>query len=114
MDAARVGDRLRHMLDAIEAIERYTRGKAIGDYVSDQMLSDAVERNLERLSEASRHLPTDLKAQHPEIPWRQVADLGNLLRHAYDRVDAARVWQIIVDDLPVLKVALLSMRSTLT
>jgi uncharacterized protein with HEPN domain len=64
---------------------------------------DVVERNLERISEASRHIPTDLKARHPNVGWRLVADLGNVLRHAYDQVIDGRIWQIVTSDLAPLK-----------
>jgi uncharacterized protein with HEPN domain len=45
-----------------------------------------VERGIEIISEASRHLTDDIKEQRPEIPWPKVAGIGNVLRHAYDHV----------------------------
>jgi uncharacterized protein with HEPN domain len=69
------------------------------------MLRDAVERNLERISEASRHIPKDLKAGHPEIPWQKVAGIGNILRHAYPIVDDSVIWEVVVRELPPLKAA---------
>jgi uncharacterized protein with HEPN domain len=70
---------------------------------------DVVERNLERISEASRHIPAGLKARHPSVGWRLVADLGNVLRHAYDQVSDERIWQIVTSDLASLKAAALAM-----
>jgi uncharacterized protein with HEPN domain len=64
MPRAPVADRLRHILDAIARIETLTAGKSFEDYLADWITRDAVERNLERLSEASRHVPAHLKAQH--------------------------------------------------
>ena len=61
------------MLDGIRWIERMTAGKSFGDFRTDRPLRDAVERNLERISEASRHLPDAIKGARPEIPWRQIA-----------------------------------------
>ncbi|MFI5022124.1 MAG: DUF86 domain-containing protein [Alphaproteobacteria bacterium] len=98
--------RLHDILDAIEAIERYAAKKDLSAYRRDVMLRDAVERNLERLSEASRHLPPSLKRLRPETPWRDIADLGNVLRHAYDRVDERIVWDTLKKDLPSLKTAI--------
>ena len=95
--------RLRHMLEAISAIEQYTAGLDASGYAENRLIADAVERNLERLSEASRHIPADVKARFPGIPWRQVADAGNVLRHAYDGVSDARVFQTVRADLPALK-----------
>jgi uncharacterized protein with HEPN domain len=93
------------MLEAVARIETLTTGKSLDDYRADWVTRDAVERNLERISEASRHIPTDLKARHPTVSWRLVADLGNVLRHAYDQVIDQRIWQIVTSDLASLKAA---------
>jgi uncharacterized protein with HEPN domain len=63
----------------------------------------AVERSFEIISEASRRIPIEVKAQRPEIDWLGMADFGNRLRHAYHRVDANLLWQIAERDLPPLK-----------
>lgn len=105
MPRAPVADRLRHMLDAIARIETLTAGKTFEDYAADWVTRDAVERNLERVSEASRHVPSELKAQHQSIPWRSVAGLGNVLRHDYPRVKDPRVWRIVSRDLAPLRAA---------
>ena len=102
-------DRLEHILAAIEAIERLTAGKTLGDYAASPDLAAAVERYLERLSEASRHVPDDLKSRHGSVDWRGVANVGNVLRHAYEQVAGHRVWQIVTDDLAPLKQAALAM-----
>lgn len=101
--------RLYDLLDAIDRIEAFTAGKTFEQFADDQMLRDAVERNIERLSEASRHVPESLKVRHGDIPWRAVADVGNVLRHGYDEVDARQTWQIVTDDLAPLKLAVLAM-----
>ena len=66
----------------------------------------AVERGLEIISEATRHIPDDYKAQAPEIPWRQIAAIGNLLRHEYQRADNSATWNIVTEHLPGLAQAL--------
>ncbi len=109
MARAPVADRLRHVLDAIARIETLTAGKTFDDYAADWVTRDAVERNLERVSEASRHIPSGLKAEHKGIPWRAVAGLGNVLRHDYPRVKDPRVWQIVTRDLAPLRAAVEAM-----
>jgi hypothetical protein len=74
-------ERLRHILDAIARVETLTAREDLTAYLADWMTRDAVERNLERVSEASRHIPAALKARHPSIHWRVIAGLGNVLRH---------------------------------
>jgi len=105
MSSSDLASRLEDILDAIVAIGTYTSGKSAGDYASERMLRDAVERNVERISEASRHIPRGFTVTHPEIPWRKVADIGNILRHAYPIVDDSLIWEVVVRDLPPLKLA---------
>jgi uncharacterized protein with HEPN domain len=98
-----LADRLRHILDAIAAVQAYTEGRSYEDYLADAMRRHAIERCLEIVSEASRHVPRAAKARHPEIAWRGVADFGNVLRHDYPNVKDRRVWEIVTDDLGPLK-----------
>jgi uncharacterized protein with HEPN domain len=85
---------LTHRLDNIERIRGWTDGMTIEAHQADPMLRDVTERCLERISEASRWLSDDVKADPPQIPWRKVADIGNVLRHEYRDVA-----DIVVDDL---------------
>jgi len=70
-----------------------------------------IERAIEILSEASRHLPDDLLATEPGIPWKRVRGVGNVLRHEYHRIAAEVIWDVAVSDLPPLKAALIRFRS---
>jgi len=72
---------------------------------SDPMVVAAVERKLLTIGEAAVRLGRDAPSMIPEVPWRQVRDLGNLLRHEYDKIDLAIIWQTVIDDLPALKTA---------
>jgi uncharacterized protein with HEPN domain len=105
--------RLEDILDAIAVIGAYTSGKTLEDYLAQRMLRDAVERNVERISEASRHIARGLKTKHPEIPWRNIAGIGNILRHAYPIVDDSLIWEVVVRDLPPLKAAVEQMLADL-
>lgn len=66
----------------------------------------AVVRCLEIISEASRKLSDELKARHPELPWKQIAGSGNIYRHDYGNVAQSMVWITLQKDLPLLKTAL--------
>ena len=106
MARAALADRLDHIVEAVAQIEAQTAGKSFDDYRADWVTRDVVERNLERLSEASRHIPDDLKTHYAGIRWRLIADLGNVLRHAYDQIVDERIWDIVTNDLGPLKAAL--------
>jgi uncharacterized protein with HEPN domain len=62
-----------------------------------------VERGLEIISEASRHLSPAMKARHPNIPWKKVAGIGNVLRHEYERIAHDVLWQVVRHDLAELE-----------
>jgi uncharacterized protein with HEPN domain len=64
-----------------------------------------VERGIEIISEASRHLSEELKGRHPDIPWPKVAGIGNVLRHEYEDVAHDVLWHVVRDDLPPLEQA---------
>jgi uncharacterized protein with HEPN domain len=89
--------RLGDALDAIAQIGELLNGKAFSDLQCDRPLKAAFERFLEILSEASRHIPEDVKSAEPGIEWRRIADIGNHLRHAYHRVDAEILWRLHED-----------------
>jgi len=58
---------------------------------------------MEIIGEAARAIPQDFKELHPEIPWRQIVAMRNIIAHIYFDINADRIWAVVVDDLPVLK-----------
>jgi len=94
---------LRHILQAIERIEQHVAGMDFAAYRNDAKTADAVERNLQRISEAAIRLGEQGPASCPEIPWPDVRGIGNWLRHQYDRVEPETIWNVVVESLPPLK-----------
>jgi uncharacterized protein with HEPN domain len=80
------------MIDAIAGIESTVAGRTFAGYQQSWPIRRAVERGIEIISEASRHIPEDLKERHPHIYWREIAAIGNLLRHEYGRIDDRIMW----------------------
>ncbi len=102
----RTNFRLQDIVDAIDHIHALLHGKSYQNLVADKVSKAAFERFLEILSEASRHIPEAMKTGRPDIPWRRVSDIGNHLRHAYDRVDSEILWEVYANgDLAVLREA---------
>ena len=94
---------LKHIRDALAKIESYT-AEGRERFFADSMVQDAVIRNLEIIGEAARNLsPNFIKRQNPEIPWRSIIALRNVLIHEYFRVDLELVWRIVRRRLPTLK-----------
>jgi len=98
-----LADRLVHISTAIDTIQRALANKQLEDLTNDMMLRLAVERSFEIICEASRRIPESVKSQQPQIDWKGMADFGNLLRHAYHRVDPGILWEIAHRDLPPLR-----------
>ena len=82
-----------------EAALQVVAGMTSATFESDQRTDGAVVRGLEIIPEASRHLGPDRQARHPEIPWRDIADVGNFDRHADQRVALDIVWKTVHDPL---------------
>jgi uncharacterized protein with HEPN domain len=95
-------DRLSDILEAIEAIERYTgAGKAEFDH--NELIRVWCLRHLEVMGEAVARLSDDLRAHHVNIPWRDIIGMRNILIHGYFDVDWDRVWLAASRDIPQLK-----------
>jgi len=89
-----------HIVDVATKIERI---QARGDLTQDEILYDAALRNLQTLCEATQMLPDDLKAQFPDIPWREISGFRNILVHNYlGDIDAFTVKSVIDRHLPSL------------
>ncbi|MDX2233883.1 MAG: HepT-like ribonuclease domain-containing protein [Hyphomonadaceae bacterium] len=101
--------RLWDILDAIRLIRIAVSGLDLSAYKANPEKRAAVERWILTISEASRHLPADLKATQPGIPWDDIAEAGNFLRHVYDQVWPERTWSLIEDDLEPLRIAVVTM-----
>jgi uncharacterized protein with HEPN domain len=86
--------RIRDVVDAIIQIEILADNLAFHDFANDRVKRAAFERFIEIISEASRHLPVALRDNNPEIEWRNIAGIGNHLRHAYHRADAEILWNL--------------------
>lgn len=94
---------LSHILDAIGKIEQYLAGKGHENLFQDDMLLDAVVRELEIIGEAANNVSAEFCKQHPSVPWQSMTGMRNRLIHEYFGVDRKVVWDTCKGDLPPLK-----------
>lgn len=96
--------RLHDMRQSINDIRALLQGRSLDVLYSDRPTRAAFERFLEILSEASRTVPEEWKAEvAPELPWRRLADLGNHIRHAYHKIDVEILWNIYENEMDALE-----------
>ncbi|OIO53204.1 hypothetical protein AUJ46_05680 [Candidatus Peregrinibacteria bacterium CG1_02_54_53] len=96
---------LQDILDAIAKVETYA-SEGEHDFFKDGKTQDAVIRQISIVGEAAAKLPAALRAQHREIPWRQIIGMRNIVVHDYSETDLPMVWKVAERDLPALKKAI--------
>lgn len=94
---------LEEMAEELQFLGQATEETTREEYVGDGTLRRATERALEILGEAAKAVPEDVQRRHDDIPWSEMAQMRDLLIHAYHRVEPEIVWSTIQDDaLPIL------------
>jgi uncharacterized protein with HEPN domain len=88
---------LRHIFDGISMIEQFTAGVSLETFRDDPMRVAAVERYLQKISEAAVRLGDQAETLCPGLPWRDIRGIGNWLRHQYDRVDLETLWNTAIE-----------------
>ena len=96
---------LLHIRDCLERIVEYTR-QGRDAFFADTKTQDAVIRNFEVIGEAVKSLSQAHKDAHPDIPWKRIAGLRDLLIHRYFGVKLETVWEVIERELPRLRAAI--------
>jgi len=96
--------RLHDIIDNIDRIEGYVAGMDLPAFAADQRTIDAVERCLQRITEAVIKIGAErMAAISPKLPVDAVRGLGNMLRHDYDNVDLATIYRTVRESLPALR-----------
>ncbi len=94
---------LEDILEAARRIHGYTSAMGAKEFASDPKTFDAVVRNLEIIGEATKKIPETIRSQRPQVGWKRIAGLRDILIHEYFGVDAEIVWDIIKNKLPSLE-----------
>ena len=97
---------LEDVLEAIRKIRDYTDGLSLQAFTADAKTFDAVIRNLEIIGEAVKQIPEDIRSLRPEVEWKRIGRLRDILIHQYFGVDAQIVWDIVQNKLTLLEQAI--------
>lgn len=93
---------LHDMLQHARGVSRAVTGRTLQDYVRDEDLRLAVERRIEIIGEAARHVSSVFQDAHPEIPWRKIIAQRHVLAHEYGEIEEEIVWAVATVSIPEL------------
>jgi uncharacterized protein with HEPN domain len=94
--------RIRHILEAIANCRDFIAGLDEGQLATDLRSLHAICWELMTIGEAARHVPPEIEAAYPEVPWAIMRGLRNRIVHGYDQIKVEIVWEVVVSDLPAL------------
>lgn len=97
---------LQHIYEAIQRIELYLEGVTYDRFLASMMIQDAVIRQLEIIGEATKNLSLTVREASPDVPWKDLAGMRDILIHQYFGVDVTAVWDSAIDELPTIKLHL--------
>ena len=100
---------LKDILESIEKIEQYVKDTTESEFLDDYEKQDAIMKRLEIIGEAVKNIPKKVKAEHPEIPCKQMSGIRDVLIHEYFGVVMKRVWDTAKNDVPKLKKQILKL-----
>ena len=89
--------------ESINNIQNFTQNMTLKKFLEDTLVQDAVLRRLEVIGEATKNIPTEFKDKYPNVPWKKMAGLRDVLTHFYFGINFDSVWLVVKDDLPDLK-----------
>ncbi len=94
---------LEDILSAMNSIADFITGMNFEKFFSDDKTSSAVIRKLEIIGEAAKGIPDNIRAQYPQIPWKEMAGMRDRLIHFYFGTDFDLVWKTVTDRIPAVK-----------
>lgn len=95
---------IEDILESISRIEEYVKDLDEAEFYGNSEKQDAVLRRLEIIGEAVKNIPQDVRDKYPEIPWKQIAGMRDIVIHEYFGVNFGRIWKVIQVDMKDLKI----------
>ena len=94
---------LEDIIDAMEKAEMFMAGLTYEQFETDLKTNFAVVRAIEIIGEATKRLPMTIRNQYPNIPWKDMAGMRDVIIHGYDNVNLRIVWDVVKQDIPRIK-----------
>jgi uncharacterized protein with HEPN domain len=94
---------LNHIFECIELIEIYIKDHTFESFKNSIQLQDSVIRRLEIIGEAIKNLSEDFKKKFPDVAWKNIAGMRDILIHEYFGVDLDLTWRVLISEIPKLK-----------
>jgi len=104
---------IEHILESIKDIEEYIKGIKKDEFLSSRKTQDAVIRRIEIIGEAVKNIPDEIKGKYPDIPWKRIAGMRDVLIHEYFGVDLELTWRVAKKEMVDLKTKILKIKEQL-
>jgi uncharacterized protein with HEPN domain len=104
--------RIEDILDAINEIHQFTSGMTYETFCADRKTINAVLYSVAVIGEGARHVPQEIRASYPEIPWKEMGNIRNVVVHEYFGIDLDILWATICNELPPVALLLRQLLET--
>lgn len=104
---------VEHILECIKRIEEYTEGITKDVFFNSTQIQDAIIRRIEIIGEAVKNIPEDMKNRYPDIPWKRIAGMRDILIHEYFGIDLELTWEVAKEEIFELKKKILKVKKDL-
>ncbi|MDQ0220654.1 DUF86 domain-containing protein [Peribacillus cavernae] len=94
---------LEEIFIAAEKVEKYTKGLSYDDFLDNDLVSDAVIKNVLVIGEASKNIPEEVRQANPHIEWRKMAGMRDMMIHGYFSINYRIVWDVVTNKIPSIK-----------